>query len=181
MTRTRTGTRRETPIAPAPRARGIALALLALLLLVPVAPSLEADSPPPLPTTVEPLAWIVGCWARTDAEKGSGESWRRSGDRLVGQGRTVVGGRVAETEALEIRRDERGLALVARPNGQEPTTFRLVEATGSRMVFENPFHDFPQRIVYERKGELLDARIEGTLVGGKKKSIPFPMTATPCG
>lgn len=182
MTRNRTSSRAETrPASPARPATGAPAILALALLLLAVAPSPRADSPPPLPSTVDSLAWIVGCWARTDAEKGSGETWRRSGDRLVGQGRTVVGGRVAETEALEIRRDERGLVLVARPNGQEPTTFRLVRASGTAMVFENPFHDFPQRIVYERKGDALDAKIEGTLVGGKKKVVPFPMTAIPCG
>ncbi len=165
-----------------PSRAGIAL-LIPLVVL-----SVSADSDPSrnrkpaavLPTTVDALAWVVGCWARTDAEKGSGEDWTRSGDRLVGRGRTVVGGRVAETETLEIRSDERGLLLEARPNGQPPTIFRLIEARTDRMVFENPFHDFPQRIVYERSGERLDARIEGTLAGGKRKSMSFPMTATRC-
>ena len=34
-----------------------------------------------------------------------------------------------------------------------------------RAVFENPAHDFPTRIVYEREGEILSARIEGEMEG----------------
>ena len=37
--------------------------------------------------------------------------------------------------------------------------------TATRVVFENLSHDFPQRIIYSRKGKQLCARIEGTLQG----------------
>ena len=50
----------------------------------------------------------------------------------------------------------------ASPQGRHPPTgFALVESGPRRAVFENPGHDFPQRIVYERTGDRLDARIEG--------------------
>ena len=32
-------------------------------------------------------------------------------------------------------------------------------------IFENPAHDFPQRVIYRRCGAELCARIEGTLQG----------------
>ena len=38
------------------------------------------------------------------------------------------------------------------------------------MVFENPEHDFPQRIVYWREGDrVLHARIEGVIKGKERK------------
>ncbi|MGH8854313.1 MAG: hypothetical protein ACREWI_08545 [Telluria sp.] len=44
-------------------------------------------------------------------------------------------------------------------------------------MFENPAHDFPQRIIYRRVGDTgLHARIEG-----KGKGIDFPMRRTACG
>jgi hypothetical protein len=35
-------------------------------------------------------------------------------------------------------------------------------------VFENPEHDYPQRIIYQREGNLLIARIEGEVSGEAK-------------
>jgi hypothetical protein len=37
----------------------------------------------------------------------------------------------------------------------------LTESGPRWAVFENPTYDYPRRIVYERKGNRLDARIEG--------------------
>jgi hypothetical protein len=34
-----------------------------------------------------------------------------------------------------------------------------------RVVFENPAHDFPQRVIYWKDGNDLCARIEGTMNG----------------
>ena len=36
------------------------------------------------------------------------------------------------------------------------------ELTDGSVLFENARHDFPQRVVYEKKGERLEGRIEGT-------------------
>ena len=48
------------------------------------------------------------------------------------------------------------------------------------VVFENPQHDFPQRIIYrlEKDGSLL-ARIEG-VNQGREKGINFPMKRAKC-
>ena len=40
-----------------------------------------------------------------------------------------------------------------------------IEGGPARAVFENPDNDFPQRIIYERTGDTLHARIEGTVEG----------------
>jgi hypothetical protein len=47
-------------------------------------------------------------------------------------------------------------------------------------VFENPQHDFPQRIIYKRDGaDGLKARIEGESKG-KPKAFDYPMQRTQC-
>ena len=43
------------------------------------------------------------------------------------------------------------------------------------VVFENPEHDYPQRILYLRDGDELTARIEGT-AGGVEKSSEWTWT-----
>ena len=52
-------------------------------------------------------------------------------------------------EYLRIVERDGGLVYVAQPGGRSPTEFVLTKIDGSRAVFENPRHDFPQRIVYE--------------------------------
>jgi hypothetical protein len=52
------------------------------------------------------------------------------------------------------------------PNGRAPATpFAMTSHAEQRAVFENPEHDFPQRIVYERDGDMMAARIEGPIDG----------------
>lgn len=45
------------------------------------------------------------------------------------------------------------------------TPFPLKELSGARVVFENPTHVFPQRIIYWKDGQHLRASIEGTANG----------------
>jgi hypothetical protein len=47
-----------------------------------------------------------------------------------------------------------------------------------RAVFENLENDFPNRIIYAREGDRLDARIEGT-INGQPRSMAWSFTAQP--
>jgi hypothetical protein len=48
----------------------------------------------------------------------------------------------------------------------------MVAAGPTEAVFENPGHDFPQRIIYRREGDSLIARIEGE-VDGRRRSAQW--------
>ena len=72
------------------------------------------------------------------------------------------------------------LILVAAPSGQNPTRFSLLSLTDNEVVFENPAHDFPQRIIYRLgNGGTLLGRIEGES-DGRNKVVDFPMTRIDC-
>jgi hypothetical protein len=45
-------------------------------------------------------------------------------------------------------------------------------------VFENPGHDFPQRLIYRRDGDRLTARIEGQ-AGGRTRTVEWAYRAAP--
>lgn len=70
--------------------------------------------------------------------------------------------------------------LIASPSGQETARFKMTAIGPLEVVFENPEHDFPQRIAYRliEDGKLL-GRIEGT-VNGEAKAGDFAMTRTAC-
>jgi len=73
---------------------------------------------------------------------------------MLGMSRTVKGDAMVAFEYLRIVERADGVFYVAHPNARTPgTDFRLTSVTPTRVVFENPQHDFPKRIVYEKKGE----------------------------
>jgi hypothetical protein len=91
------------------------------------------------------LVWLTGSWML-----------------VLGLNRTVIKGRTVAFEYVRIESTPQGIVYLAGPKGRHPPTrFALAESGPRWVAFENPTHDFPQRIVYERKGDRLDARIEG--------------------
>lgn len=147
--------------------------LLGTLALVPVEPASSMS--------VQDLAWLSGCWASVGGEPGSGETWTRpAGGTLLGLGRTVKGGKTVAHEFMQIRETGPGqLAFIALPSGQTEASFPLVRLSGLEAVFENPRHDFPQRVIYRLDEDLLTGRIEGS-ENGQAKAFDFPMKRTDC-
>lgn len=117
------------------------------------------------------LAWMAGEWTGETDGVTMTETWMApEGGLMLGVHRDVIGPDRTFFEFLRIAPDESGVPVYhASPRGRPTTPFRLVECGPARVVFENPAHDYPQRIVYERDGETLVARIEGS-EGGEEKS-----------
>ncbi|HVT42758.1 MAG TPA: DUF6265 family protein [Thermoanaerobaculia bacterium] len=112
------------------------------------------------------LSWISGRWELSSGPVVVREWWMPASDRMmVGMSQTTKDGRLTGFEYLRIEESEAGLVYQAMPGGKGPTPFRLKELKGERAVFENPAHDFPQRIIYWKSGASLCARIEGVLRG----------------
>ena len=98
-----------------------------------------------------------------------------AGGVILGMGRTVVKGKVVEYEFVQIREGPDGdLFYIALPSGQKETTFQMTALTDNSVVFENPQHNFPQKVGYTRQtdGSLL-AFIEGPGPEGAVKRIEF--------
>ncbi|KPN08918.1 hypothetical protein AN651_03230 [Xanthomonas arboricola] len=131
---------------------------------------------------ISQLAWLGGCWKSDTAEPGSGEHWLPlAGGSLLGVNRTVKQGKTVEFEFMQIRAAESGqLAFIAMPSGQKTVVFPLLRLGETDVVFENPQHDFPQRVIYQLEGETkLRARIEG-MRKGALRVIEFPMNRVSC-
>ena len=131
--------------------------------------------------SVSDLAWLAGCWSSRGGEAGSEEHWLApAGGSMLGLSRTVVDGKTVAHEFMQIRETAPGqLAFIARPSGQAEATFPLARLGPNEVVFENPSHDFPQRVIYRLQGDQLQARIEGTK-DGKVKGVDFPMDRASC-
>jgi hypothetical protein len=145
--------------------------------------ALAMGSAPAAELEIAKLAWLAGCWARDGSEPGSEEHWMLlAGETMLGMSRTIRRGKAVEFEFMELRHLADGkLAFIAHPSGQRTTVFPALRITDSEAVFENPQHDFPQRVIYARDGESkLRARIEGVR-NGAPRSIEFPMSRASCG
>ncbi len=167
-------TRHSTNGAP-PAA--LALVLVSLL----AAPVPAAADPPAAPSparpparSIEALAWLAGAWIETRDGTVIEEQWMRPrGGVMVGMSRSTGPDGKAFFEFMRIAPSGEGLSYFASPLGREAAEFPLVRLEDRRAVFENPSHDFPQRIIYwqEQPGELR-ARIEGT-VDGRPQSAEY--------
>ncbi len=134
------------------------------------------------PTGIDDLDWLAGCWAAVGGEPGSGEQWSRpAGGTMLGVNRSVRNSRTVAHEFMLIRETEGGgMEFVANPSGQAGASFVRVQQSRDEVVFENPEHDFPQRILYRLiEGGLLQARIEGQ-VQGQERGVDFPFRRISC-
>lgn len=130
--------------------------------------------------SIDSLAWLSGCWEGKGEEGVADEQWSKpAGGSLVGANRIVKGDRTVSTEFLQIREAAEGLILTVHPLGQPAVSFRLKSAGKTSAVFENPSHDFPQRIVYQRKGGNLTVRAEGD-DADRRRAIRLKLKKTAC-
>lgn len=120
------------------------------------------------------LAWLAGHWAHRDGGRTSEEIWLPpTANMMLGVNQTTEDGTTRGFEFLRIEIRDTGTVYSASPGGREPTPFELVSAGEMTVTFENPEHDFPQRIIYRREGDRLHARIEGTADGKERSSAWF--------
>jgi Domain of unknown function (DUF6265) len=98
---------------------------------------------------------------------------------MFGMTRTIRGGKTVFSEFQRISVEEGKLTYTARIGTQRVTPFPLKWMTESEVVFENPAHDFPQRILYRKANGGLFARIEG-IDKGKERHQDFPYKRVSC-
>lgn len=130
---------------------------------------------------IKDVAWIAGCWDFTRSGRHVAESWTSAeGGTMMGVSRTVNNGKTSEWEFLIIREGAKGLEYVAKPSRQPETTFTSTSVSPTQVVFENPAHDFPKKIIYKRDGDSLTASIEGPM-NGQTRKIDFAYKKAVCG
>lgn len=105
---------------------------------------------------IKKAAWVLGKWQTEQSPDGQfTEIWTQKNDTLlVGHGVLMQGADTAFAEYLQIVQRGEDLFYVANvlgENNEEPVEFKLTSADKA-LVFENPVHDFPQKISYIQLG-----------------------------
>jgi hypothetical protein len=130
---------------------------------------------------LEKMNWLVGQWENKTPEGLLIETWTKDNDSTFsGQTYFIKNEKDtvhSESIVLTQLKDE----LIYRPtvkgqNNDEPVDFNLTSDVENSYTFENPKHDYPQKIVYKKTNETsLVATISGKQQG-KQSSESYPMT-----
>jgi hypothetical protein len=150
---------------------------VAIVLALTVSPPAIAQATP----RIASLSWLTGCLEMRRGNRVVEEQRmaERSGT-MIGMGRSVGPRGLADYELTVIQEDAGRLLYVAHPRRQPVATFVARVATSDSVLFENPEHDFPQRVGYRRVGaDTVLAWIEGTNKG-KAERFEFPYRRVPC-
>lgn len=139
-----------------------------------LAAALIQTAPAPAPD----VSWMAGYWLDCSNGREASETWSDPRAGLsVGHAVTIENGRAA-FEVSHIGPTPQGFAYIAQPGGVPPTVFVLTRSEPARAVFANAENDFPTRVIYEREGDALRARIEGE-IGGQARSMEWNFKAAP--
>ena len=130
---------------------------------------------------VAQVGWIAGCWELSAGSRRIEEQWMapRAG-LMLGVSRTVVGDSLREYEQVALFERGGRLVYAATPARQSPAEFESIAVSDSAVIFENPTHDFPQRVMYRRHGpDSLVARVEG-MRSGRLRGSDYPYRRVAC-
>ena len=127
---------------------------------------------------INKLSWMLGEWEKAMPNGSFIENWQKETDTsYVGEGTyTSNSGDVLFSEKLRL--EQRGdelwyIPTIESQNQGKPVLFKESKLVDNEVVFENPEHDFPQRIIYKRTSDsTLYARVEG-MQGGQEAKEEF--------
>jgi hypothetical protein len=123
--------------------------------------------------------WFLGEWQCMSSYGNFTEKWEQLSDStMIGQSHIIKGNDTVfkENIVLEQRNDTLFYnVLIKNKDQEENTSFYLTKSSNNQLVFENPKHDFPTKIVYK----LIDNDSILASIHGKEKGIEksenFPM------
>lgn len=129
---------------------------------------------------LEKANWLIGKWQNNSPEGNATETWEKKNDStFAGKSYFVVGKDTVSSETISLEQNGKVLfyiPTVKDQNNGQPVKFALTSSTSKQLVFENPKHDFPQKISYTQiTHDSLFAEISGT-TDGKQNFQKFPMT-----
>ena len=129
---------------------------------------------------LEKMNWLLGNWENEMPEGVLTETWTKENDSTFSGTTYFIINKedTVHSEAIILKQlnDE----LFYRPtvkgqNNDEPVDFKLSSESENSFSFENPKHDYPQKIVYKKVNETnMVASISG-MQQGKQSSESYPM------
>ena len=123
-------------------------------------------------------SWLLGEWSNETARGSITETWvKKTGLEFAGKSYVIRGRDTVSSESILLKQEGDDIFYIPTVKGQNnelPVKFKLVSSSANELVFENPAHDFPQKIRYtlEAKDSLV-AEISGLVNGQRARKFPM--------
>jgi hypothetical protein len=130
---------------------------------------------------LEKMNWLIGQWENKTPEGYLTETWTKDNDStFLGQSYFIVKEKdtvhFESIVLMQVNDDLIYQPIVKGQNEDQPVDFKLTSDAEDSFTFENPKHDYPQKITYKKSNDKsLTATISG-LQQGKQSSESYPMT-----
>ncbi|OIQ17243.1 MAG: hypothetical protein BM557_08500 [Flavobacterium sp. MedPE-SWcel] len=150
------------------------IAILGLLFCILTSCENNKDYP-----NIKKANWVIGNWTNTSPQGKLVESWQKTNDSVyngesffIKEKDTLFGEYV---KLIETNGKLTYIVTVSGQNNDKPVRFEMTSITDSQIVFENPEHDFPNKIVYNNiSKDSLVAEVSG-MRNGKPDLQKFKM------
>lgn len=147
--------------------RNILTSLSLAALLVSACGGKETSSPEKKQekSRLEKAAWLLGSWKNNSDQGTMTETWIKDhADSYSAKTYFVIGQDTVFRELSKLEETGSNLQCVISiegENDEKPVTFKMTKQSEQNLVFENPKHDFPQKITYQCKEDSIIAEISG--------------------
>jgi hypothetical protein len=123
--------------------------------------------------------WLIGTWENNTVEGNLSETWKKINDSTFqAQSYYIKSKDTLHFETITLQQTGEELTYSATVKGQnndKPVAFKLTNATEKQLIFENPKHDYPQKISYTQiTADSLVSKISG-IQQGKPSSENYSM------
>ena len=124
--------------------------------------------------------WLIGNWENKNPDGVLIENWKKVNDSTFSAESYFIKGKdTLHFESIALAQKGETLTYIATVKGQndgKPVEFPSTSETENKLTFENPQHDYPQKITYTKgTNNTLTAEISGKLQG-KKTTERFIMS-----
>ena len=123
--------------------------------------------------------WLLGTWENRSGDGVLSETWEKEDDStFTGTSYFIIGKDTLHNEKITL--SQKGKLLVYSPivqgqNNNKAVNFTMTSLKANQIVFENPVHDYPQKITYNRiTNDSLVTEISG-IQQGKHSADRYPM------
>ncbi|TBX70056.1 hypothetical protein EZL74_04745 [Flavobacterium silvisoli] len=128
---------------------------------------------------LEKMNWLVGQWENKMPEGLLVENWKKENDSTFSGSSYFINAKdTVHFESIRLTQKEEDLIYTATVTGQnddQPVDFKLTSDNANSFTFENPAHDYPQKITYKKVDQNnLTATISGKQQG-KESQESYPM------
>lgn len=153
--------------------------LIPLMIAIPVSGQGNRRSSTGKGGIIEQAAWLQGAWCMQSKQGIILETWEQLNDSVyAGRSYYITGKDTVPAETISLQQRSGKLYYIPTVNNQnegKPVNFAATTVADDHFVFENPGHDFPQKISYTRiSPDSMVVEISG-ISKGKQHSIKFPM------